>query len=128
MPYKCPKAKAENRRQYYLNNKNSIDEKKRQWYQDNKEAAISRSVARTKRITNDRKKLLSQFPCVCCRNPDPDVIQWHHVDPSSKEITVFCGGYGEEKFWNEVLKCIPLCANCHVKLHKEKLCLLPIHL
>lgn len=116
MPHKCPIAAAEYKRQ-----------QKRKWYQENKELSITRSSQRTKRITDDRKELLSQFSCLCCGNPDSDVIQWHHVDPSTKEMTIWRGGYSEERFWDEVLKCIPVCANCHLKLHKEKLCLLPVH-
>ena len=103
-------------------------EKSRKHYLANKEAILIRTSIRNKQIASERKELLSQFTCMCCDNPDPDVVQWHHVDPSTKVFTIFKGGYGEDKFWDEVLKCIPLCANCHVKLHKEKLCLLPIHL
>ena len=71
-----------------------------------------------------RRSLLSIFPCVCCGDPDDTVIQWHHVDESEKSFTVFCGSGSEDAWWNEVLKCIPVCANCHLKLHKDKLCLL----
>ena len=101
---------------------------KRKWYRENKALTCARTSERNRRITEQRKQLLAQFPCICCANPDTTVIQWHHVDPASKERTIFSGAYGEETFWDEVLKCIPLCANCHVKIHKEKLCLLPIHL
>jgi len=75
-----------------------------------------------------RRKLLAQYTCICCKDLNPDVVQWHHVDPSTKLTDVYRHHIGEEKWWDEVLKCVPLCANCHVKLHKEKLCLLPIHL
>jgi len=98
---------------------------KRKWYENNKEAIVRKAVARTKRITDVRKQLLSVFPCHCCGITDFDLIQWHHLDPSIKERTIFSGGYGEETFWNECLKCIPVCANCHIKIHKNKLCLIP---
>ena len=97
---------------------------KQRYYLKNKEAVRAASHARTKRITDARKELLSVYPCVCCGQNNPDVIQWHHVDRAEKDHTIWSGGYGEEKFWDEVLKCIPVCANCHMLLHKEKLCLI----
>ena len=71
-----------------------------------------------------RKNLLSAFPCYCCGDPDDTVIQWHHVVPKDKSFGLFerCS---ENNWWLEVLKCIPLCANCHIKIHKNKLCLIP---
>jgi len=74
--------------------------------------------------TERRIKLLAQFPCLCCGDPDDTVIQWHHVKPDDKSIGIWerCS---ENDWWLEVLKCIPVCANCHVKIHKNKLCLLP---
>ena len=71
-----------------------------------------------------RRQMLSVYCCRACGNPDPAVIQWHHVDPDTKEIDMWKTAWAEDKFWNEILKCIPLCANCHVKIHKQLLCLL----
>ena len=96
------------------------------YYQENKEVIIARTLDRQKRVAEARRKLLSEFPCIACGESDTTVIQWHHVVPADKESQVIGNGISEERFWNEVLKCVPLCANCHVKLHKEKLCLIPI--
>lgn len=71
-----------------------------------------------------RREMLNQFPCVCCGEADPTVIQWHHVEPETKEFNLFCSNWPEEKFWDEVLKCVPVCANCHIKIHKQTLCLI----
>ena len=73
-----------------------------------------------------RKQMLSDFPCTACGLQEPAVIQWHHVDPSTKEFDVWRTAWAEDKFWNEILKCVPLCANCHVKIHQNLLCLIPI--
>ena len=97
-----------------------------EYYLKNKEVILKRARARNKRVTQERRDLLSIFPCLACSNPDPTVIQWHHVDPTEKESQVIGNGISDERFWDEVLKCVPLCANCHVKIHKNKLCLLPI--
>ncbi len=98
------------------------------YYQRNKAEIIAKNTARNKLTVQMRRDLLSDFSCKACSNTDPSVIQWHHVDPESKEFELFRTAWPVERFWDEVLKCVPLCANCHVKIHKELLCLLPIHL
>ena len=73
-----------------------------------------------------RQDLLNQFPCLLCGESDPDLIQWHHVVPEDKSFGIIQGNsLSHEAWWNEVLKCIPVCPTCHVKIHKNKLCLLP---
>ena len=74
-----------------------------------------------------KKDLLSIFPCKLCGESDPDLIDWHHVEPEDKLFEIKTSK-GHDRWWNEVLKCIPLCALCHRKIHKNKLCLLPIRL
>ena len=72
-----------------------------------------------------RIDLLSNFPCHCCGDLDPITIDWHHVYPEQKEFDVKRGlNLPHDVWWNEVLKCIPVCCNCHRKIHKETLCLI----
>ena len=79
-----------------------------------------------KKALEIRMGQLNQFPCIACGEADPTVIDWHHVVPEDKlfELT---GGIqrNHETWWNEVLKCVPLCCNCHRKVHSNKLCLIP---
>ena len=101
---------------------------KREWYYKNHESEKAKSRLKSQARRERRRALLSQFSCVCCGESDDTVIQWHHREPSERQFSIFGGSgatSGEEKWWDEVLKCIPLCANCHVKIHKEKLCLIP---
>ena len=81
----------------------------------------------TKNLLARHNSVLAQFPCKICGLKDPDLIDWHHIDPNEKEFTIKgkCVSQ-EDRWWNEVLKCIPLCCLCHRNLHKDKLCLLPI--
>ena len=99
--------------------------RKRQHYLDNKQKYVDYNAERTRLILQRRKEMLSVFCCRSCNHNDPSVIQWHHIDPLSKDFEIFAGARAEDKFWNEVLKCIPLCANCHIKLHRNELCLIP---
>ena len=91
----------------------------------NPEDAKAYERARKKRITLERKTILSEFSCICCGDPDDTVIQWHHVEPKNKLFYVLGSFYSETAWWDEVMKCIPVCANCHLKIHKNKLCLIP---
>jgi len=74
-----------------------------------------------------KQSLLSQFPCITCGEIDSDLIDWHHVNPDEK-VAAIATRQGHERWWTEVLKCVPLCALCHRKLHMDKLCLLPMNL
>ena len=100
--------------------------KERQRYLDNRPERI----ALQKRIWEEkrdlRRSLLKEFPCHCCGLLDPDLIEWHHVEPENKLFTLFGNKCTNDlKWWEECLKCIPVCCNCHKKIHKEKLCLIP---
>ena len=47
------------------------------------------------------------------------VIQFHHHD-HTKEANVgnmISNGFGLKKIFDEIKKCIVLCANCHMELH-----------
>lgn len=101
-----------------------LKERKRQYYLANKEKTVAYNTERTRQIVERRRDMLSQYCCRACGLNDPDVIQWHHVNPLEKKFEIFAGARAEETFWDEVLKCIPLCANCHIKVHQNKLCLI----
>ena len=104
-----------------------VHAKSRECYPRDDKSSIADNVSRNQATVARRRELLREFPCRACGIDEPDVIQWHHVNPEDKLYEVTRGGVAEEKFWDEVLKCIPVCTNCHKKIHKEKLCLLPIN-
>ncbi len=121
--------KRRKQREYRANNKAKVRQQARDYYRRNSEKIIAQTGQRSAANRDFRKNLLSQFPCVSCGNTDPTVIDWHHVNPSDKSFTIkkFMAKPHDE-WWNEVLKCVPVCCNCHRKIHAETLCLLPIHL
>ena len=85
------------------------------------------TVDRNRRANAElRKTILAQFPCCLCGEPDHDLIDWHHVCPEEKLFDIKGAlGTSHTKWWDEVMKCIPVCALCHRKIHTNKLCLLP---
>jgi hypothetical protein len=65
---------------------------------------------------------MKQQKCSKCGISDYRVLQWHHIDPSTKTMTI--GANARQGKWNEVMeevkKCICVCANCHFIIHAEE--------
>ena len=96
-----------------------------QYYLDNRERIKKETKANYERNRDFRKQILAQFPCLLCGESDPDLIDWHHVDESQKKFNIGHYRKAHAEWWDEVLKCIPVCALCHRKIHTNKLCLIP---
>ena len=60
--------------------------------------------------------------CSKCGISDYRVLQWHHIDPSTKTMTI--GSQARQGKWDQIMeevkKCICICANCHFILHAEE--------
>ena len=55
---------------------------------------------------------------VCGYDKCREALEWHHIDPSTKDITpakVFSRSY--DRILEELSKCVLLCANCHREEH-----------
>ena len=106
-----------------------VKERNKAWRERDDVKAHRREYNRKRRAERSAffKQLLSQFSCLLCGNPDPSVIHWHHVVPEDKSFCITANPCQNlDKWWDEFLKCIPLCANCHCKIHKEEMCLIPL--
>jgi len=58
--------------------------------------------------------------CVNCGwNEHPEILVAHHKDPKEKEFEID-RIHTWARLVRELEKCIPLCQNCHVWLHKEE--------
>lgn len=90
----------------------------RQWYSDNRSRRQEASNSRNR----DRKsKVVAHFggKCLDCQQSFPQcVYQFHHLDPNVKEKnpSAYMSGRSD-KMWNELSKCVMLCANCHLIRH-----------
>ena len=59
--------------------------------------------------------------CSNCGTDDPDVLCWHHIKGKTHTISkMVTSGYSVKNILLELKKCVCLCCNCHVKLHKVK--------
>lgn len=82
------------------------------------------SSDRVKKWRRDTKSRIIKIMGGCCQicqyNRSQTALELHHIDPSKKEIS-FASIRANPKKWDaifdELLKCILLCANCHREIH-----------
>lgn len=93
-------------------NKDSYD-RRSEVYRENiyKNRSVRRGVAK-EYVWN----YLLAHPCTECGESDPRLLEFHHLDATTKEYNVselVNGRYSLERIQQEINKCVVLCANCH---------------
>lgn len=94
-------------------------ERGRQNYNKNKEK-WNQTHSKTKLIKSQKIIEIKQNSngCSKCQEKRYYLLDFHHIDPSTK---IFQIGQGEAKGWkkveDEIKKCILLCSNCHREFH-----------
>jgi len=58
---------------------------------------------------------------LCGENSSPDALDFHHINPNTKTMTVTDMVRNSSIFamLDEIEKCVVLCSNCHRKMHAE---------
>lgn len=85
---------------------------------EQKQEAQKRNKERVRKAREYVWNYLSAHPCVDCGASDPRVLEFDHIEPSTKTNTIsrlVSDGYGIEKIQSEIDKCVVRCANCHRK-------------
>lgn len=106
----------------YLQSAEEKNRKRRAWYAGS-ELAQQRQKEKTIRRRNELQAWIESLKteCVDCGETDPDMLEWHHLDPSIKEVEI--SNIAKHKGWSrartqeELDKCVILCANHHKKRH-----------
>jgi hypothetical protein len=65
----------------------------------------------------------SGLACERCGESHAAVLQFHHSDPSQKDISLsnaISAGWSRQRILREAAKCDVLCANCHMKHHARE--------
>lgn len=89
-------------------------------YQNNKEYYKNKRAVRRIEMAKLFKEYKDAAKCVLCSEDDSICIDYHHLDPSKKDKLIskmVGGGTSWSTIRKELQKCIPLCANCHRKVH-----------
>ena len=95
--------------------------KDKRTYKDRRESNIRHVVRRRKEI---RLKSIAHLGGKCVRcgyNKCPEVLEFHHRNPSEKEFNISSKGHCRswERVKKEIEKCDLLCANCHRETHAD---------
>lgn len=112
-----------------------LTDAQREYQRNWKRAKYANNPGERKRVSEQNKRrrgtikqwfeeeLRSKLACSQCGEDHPGVLDFHHLDPSTKEYnigTIRQSGYSRERVEAEIAKCIVLCANCHRKLHWQE--------
>jgi hypothetical protein len=102
---KCKTCKQEYDRKYWKLTKERRNERKRKTISE---------------LRNSKSRFVYEYllehPCETCGEKDPIVLEFDHVNPSTKEFNIAemaNKGFSLEKIKEEISKCRVLCANCH---------------
>lgn len=91
---------------------------RRKWYQEHKERITNTVKHRQAGIRDWFQAYKSTLKCMRCSESDPACLDFHHIDPKTKEYMIsgmVCAS--KKRILEEIAKCEVLCANCHRKLH-----------
>jgi len=111
MPLKDVKKRKEKQREYSAKH-----------YANNKAAVTARTRSDTQTKHAKWRAFKAGFACTKCGFSHPAVIDFHHIDPSTKKDSVFnlIANKRYAAAYREVEKCIALCANCHRIHHHDE--------
>lgn len=93
----------------------------RRWRSANKERN-NRNWRNCRLVKKQWLEVYKAQGCSRCPEKDPVCIDFHHRDPSQKELEVSLAiaRWSLERIRAEVAKCDLLCSNCHRKLHASE--------
>lgn len=86
-----------------------------EYYRTAKGKASNTLVGQRARIRNSRflYEYLLSHPCVDCGESDPIVLEFDHIDRTTKLFTISGRDVGLNRLMEEISKCEVRCANCH---------------
>ena len=91
------------------------------YYENNREHHLAVVTKRRRERDEETRNFiwnyLSNHPCVGCGQDDPIVLEFDHVDPSTKKGSVsdlaFKRRVSRETLQEEIAKCVVRCTYCH---------------
>jgi len=104
--------------QYYCKTCQAAGTKKH--YEATKSVYIQNAAKRKIEMKDWFENLKSGLKCKNCPENHPACLQFHHRDPSQKDLAISSAmqsGWGKKRILEEIDKCDVLCANCHFKHH-----------
>lgn len=92
---------------------------KHKHYIENKALYLQRTTKKRKELIKFLQEYKNTLSCTYCTESCSCCIDFHHLNESKKFDNIGsmmnCGSL--EKLKKELKKCIPVCSNCHRKIH-----------
>ena len=101
-------------------------EKRRQSQRDhyyrNKEQYLKRNRERKKRLKKQWLEFKGSLSCEMCGESHISTFDFHHIEkhPDNRAVNRLVSDYNFKEAYEEIKKCMVLCANCHRKLHHQE--------
>jgi hypothetical protein len=94
----------------------------KRYYEKNKEACIKRAAVAKKKLRAQWEEFKRTLKCVNCGFSHPAAIDFHHVvhSPDNVKVYALAGQGAYKRAFEEIKKCVPLCANCHRVHHYDE--------
>lgn len=106
---KCRPCKQQYDREYHLSRSS-----------ESKATKIALNKKRQEKLKAAIHTIKKQNGCTFCAEDEPICLDFHHLDPTEKDINVSDAlkrGWTVERMQKEIDKCITVCSNCHRKVH-----------
>ena len=89
------------------------------YYEKNKEAVKARTKKKRKQQNAEWRAFKATLSCSQCGFSHPAAMDFHHTNKDDKEggVHEFARMRNYKKAYEEIKKCIVLCANCHRIVH-----------
>jgi predicted HNH restriction endonuclease len=101
-------------------------EKRRQSQRDhyyrNKEQYLKRNRERKKKLKKQWLEFKGSLSCEMCGEDHISTFDFHHIEkhPDNRAVNRLVSDYNFKEAYEEIKKCMVLCANCHRKLHHQE--------
>lgn len=103
-------------REYYYKNKEKCNSRHSKYYEKNKEKLKEQNTKNNNKRRNQLKEQAKEKlggKCVWCG--ETENLEFDHIDPAQKKLTIGKIDCSLELWWKEVEKCRLLCKCCHKK-------------
>lgn len=96
--------------------------KNRKHYESNSATYIDRANKQRKATLEWWKDYKEKLSCQVCGESRSWCLDFHHVDPSTKEGTLssMIRSKSREAILEEITKCVVVCRNCHADIHYKQ--------
>ena len=96
--------------------------KSRKHYEENRQEILEKQLEKKKQLRSDWATFKSTLSCTKCGFDHPAALDFHHEDPSKKDGNIhrYISNGQTKKAFEEIEKCIVLCANCHRIHHYDE--------